>query len=192
VPFEFTRLEIPEIVLIEPKVFPDERGFLMETYKYSEFVEHSIPGHFVQENHSRSSRRILRGLHYQKPPKAQGKLVRVVLGEIFDVAVDVRKGSPTYGKWSGVVLSAQNKRMLYIPRWCAHGFTVLSDYAEVIYKVTEEYAPKYERGIVWNDPELAIQWPNHDPILSLRDQAWPPLQQADIDFVHEKRSDSLK
>jgi dTDP-4-dehydrorhamnose 3,5-epimerase len=184
-------LEIPEIVLIEPKVFPDERGFFMETYKYSEFVGHGIPGHFVQENHSCSPTGILRGLHYQKAPKAQGKLVRIVVGEVFDVAVDIRKGSPTYGKWTGLVLSPENKRMLYIPPWCAHGFAVLSDHAEVIYKVTEEYAPKYERGILWNDPELAIQWPENDPILSLKDQRWPRLRDADTDFVYENEAVAL-
>ena len=184
-PFRFTRLEIPEVVLIEPNVFLDERGFFMETYKYSEFAAHGIKEPFVQENHSRSLRRILRGLHYQRRPKAQGKLVRVLLGEVFDVAVDLRKGSPTYGKWIGVVLSAGNNRMLYIPSWCAHGFSVLSEEAEVVYKVTEEYSPKYETGILWNDSDLAIQWPIKDPILSPRDRAWPAFREADNDFVYE-------
>jgi dTDP-4-dehydrorhamnose 3,5-epimerase len=184
-PFRFSRLEIPEVVLIEPMVFLDERGFFMETYKYSEFAAQGIKEPFVQENHSRSSRRILRGLHYQTRAKAQGKLVRAVLGEVFDVAVDLRKGSPTYGKWVATVLSAENKRMLYIPPWCAHGFCVLSEEAEVVYKVTEEYAPKYEAGIVWNDSELTIPWPMNDPILSSRDRAWPGLRQVDNDFVYE-------
>jgi dTDP-4-dehydrorhamnose 3,5-epimerase len=184
-PFRFTRLEIPEVVLIEPNVFPDDRGFFMETYKYSEFAAHGIKEPFVQENHSRSLWRILRGLHYQRRPKAQGKLVRVLLGEVFDVAVDLRKGSPTYGRWIGVVLSAGNKRMLYIPPWCAHGFSVLSEAAEVVYKVTEEYSPKYETGILWNDSDLAIQWPIKDPILSPRDRAWPGFREADSDFVYE-------
>ncbi len=184
-PFRFSRLEIPEVVHIEPMVFPDERGFFMESYKYSEFAAQGIKEPFVQENHSRSSRRILRGLHYQRGAKAQGKLVRAVLGDVFDVAVDLRKGSPTYGKWIAMVLSAENKRMLYIPPWCAHGFCVLSEEAEVVYKVTEEYAPKYEAGIVWNDSDLTIPWPINDPILSSRDRAWPGLRQADIDFVYE-------
>lgn len=183
-PFRFTRLEIPEIILIEPKVFPDERGFFMETYKRSEFVAQGIAQAFVQENHSLSSRRILRGLHYQTHPRAQGKLVRVVSGEIFDVAVDLRKGSPTYGKWVGLILSAQNKQMLYLPPWCAHGFCVLRDETEVVYKVTEEYAPEYEAGIMWNDLDLGIQWPIEDPILSDRDRAWPTFREADNEFVH--------
>ncbi len=184
-PFPFTTLEIPEIVLIEPKVFPDERGFFMETYKHSDFVAHGIAESFVQENHSRSSKRILRGLHYQKRPKAQGKLVRVISGEVFDVAVDIRRGSPTYGKWIGMMLSRQNKRMLYLPPWCAHGLCVLSDEAEIVYKVTEEYAPEYEAGILWNDSDLGIQWPIEDPILSDRDRAWPTFREAGNDFVNE-------
>ena len=184
-PFQFTTLEIPEIVLIEPKVFPDERGFFMETYKHSDFVAHGIAESFVQENHSRSSKRILRGLHYQKRPKAQGKLVRVISGEVFDVAVDIRRGSPTYGKWIGMMLSRQNKRMLYLPPWCAHGFYVLSDEAEIVYKVTEEYAPEYEAGIMWDDSDLGIQWPIEDPILSDRDRAWPAFREAGNDFVND-------
>lgn len=184
-PFRFTTLEIPEIVLIEPKVFPDERGFFMETYKHSDFVAHGIAESFVQENHSHSSNRILRGLHYQKRPKTQGKLVRVISGEVFDVAVDIRRGSPTYGKWIGMMLSGQNKRMLYLPPWCAHGFYVLSDEAEIVYKVTEEYAPEYEAGIMWDDSDLGIQWPIEDPILSDRDSAWPTFREADNDFVHQ-------
>lgn len=184
-PFRFTRLEIPEVILIEPRVFPDERGFFMETYKQSEFAAHGITEVFVQANQSLSSRRILRGLHYQKCPKAQGKLVRVVSGEVFDVAVDIRKGSPTYGKWVGTMLSAQNKQMLYIPPWCAHGFCVLSEEAGTLYMATEEYAPECEAGILWNDADVSVQWPIDDPILSVRDRAWPPLREADIDFVYE-------
>jgi len=183
--FQFTPLDIPEVVLIEPKVFPDERGFYMETYKHSEFVAHGIAESFVQENHSHSSKRILRGLHYQKRPRAQGKLVRVISGEVFDVAVDIRRGSPTYGKWIGMMLSAQNKRMLYLPPWCAHGFCVVSDEAEMVYKVTEEYALKYEAGIMWDDSDLAIQWPIEDPFLSDRDRAWPTFREAGNDFVND-------
>ena len=177
-PFTFKRLEIPEIILVEPKVFHDERGFFMETYKYSDFAAFGVAEHFVQDNHSRSTKGVLRGLHYQNPPKAQGKLVRVVVGEIFDVGVDIRKGSPTYGKWVGEILSAENKRMLYIPPGFAHGFCVLSDVAEVLYKTTAEYAPECEAGIIWNDPEIGIRWPIEHPILSAKDAALPPLREA--------------
>ena len=177
-PFKFQRLEIPDVILVEPEVFSDERGFFMETYKYSEFCAFGIKEHFLQDNHSRSVKRVLRGLHYQNPPKAQGKLVRVVVGEIFDVGVDIRRGSPTYGKWVGEILSAENKRMLYIPPGFAHGFCVLSDVAEVLYKTTAEYAPECEAGIIWNDPEIGIRWPIEHPILSAKDAALPPLREA--------------
>lgn len=184
-PFRFQRLEIPDVVLIEPQFFPDKRGFFMETYKYTDYAANGIQDSFVQENHSRSSRRILRGLHYQKRPKAQGKLVRIVAGEVFDVAVDIRKGSPTYGKWVGVVISAENKWILYVPPGCAHGFCVLSEEAEMVYKVTEEYAPKYDAGILWNDSDLAIEWPLNQPILSPGDRSWPTFREVDNDFVYE-------
>lgn len=184
-PFRFERLEIPEVVLIEPVVFRDERGFFVETYKYSEFAAFGIKERFVQDNHSRSTRGVIRGLHYQNPPKAQGKLVRVILGEIFDVAVDIRKGSPTYGKWVGVRLSAESRQMLYIPPGFAHGFCVLSDAAEVLYKATEEYAPECEAGILWNDPEIGVEWPVQDPIVSQKDTRWPTLSNAVNDFVYE-------
>ncbi|MCD6155401.1 MAG: dTDP-4-dehydrorhamnose 3,5-epimerase, partial [Candidatus Verstraetearchaeota archaeon] len=177
-PFQFKRLEIPEVILIEPKVFQDERGFFMETYKYSDFAAFGIAERFVQDNHSRSVKGVLRGLHYQNPPHAQGKLIRVVVGEIFDVAVDIRKGSPTYGKWVGVKLSAENRRMLYIPPGFAHGFCVLSDVAEVVYKVTAEYAPECEAGIIWNDPGIGIEWPIKHPIISSKDAQWPTLREA--------------
>lgn len=185
-PFKFQRLEIPDVILIEPEVFSDERGFFMETYKYSELFAFGIKEHFLQDNHSRSAKGVLRGLHYQNPPKAQGKLVRVILGEVFDVAVDIRKGSPTYGRWVGVVLSSENKRMLYIPPGFAHGFCVLSDVAEVLYKVTEEYAPECEAGIIWNDPEIGIQWPIKNPVLSLKDARWPSLKGANNQFVYQR------
>jgi len=181
-PFKIQRLEIPDVILIEPEVFSDERGFFMETYKYSEFSAFGINEHFLQDNHSRSAKGVLRGLHYQNPPKAQGKLVRVILGEVFDVAVDIRKGSPTYGRWVGVVLSSENKRMLYIPPGFAHGFCVLSDAAEVLYKVTKEYAPECEAGIIWNDPEIGIEWPIEHPIISSKDAQWPTLREAVNDF----------
>ena len=176
-PFKFKHLTIPDVILIEPTVFPDERGFFMESYKYSEFAAFGISEAFVQDNHSRSTKGVLRGLHYQKPPKVQGKLVRVVVGEIFDVGVDIRKGSPTYGKWVGERLSAENKRMLYIPPGFAHGFCVLSEVAEVLYKATEEYAPEYDAGIRWNDPDIGIEWPIEHPILSEKDAGLPFLRE---------------
>ncbi len=184
-PFRFERLEIPEVVLIEPRFFSDERGFFMETYKYSEFTAFGIIDRFVQDNHSYSKRGVLRGLHYQNPPKAQGKLVRVIAGEVFDVAVDIRKGSPTYGKWFGVKLSEENKKMLYIPPGFAHGFLVLSETAEVLYKTTEEYSPEHEAGIIWDDPEIGIDWPMKNPILSPKDASWPSLAKAINGFVYK-------
>lgn len=184
-PFTYKRLDIPEVILVEPKVFPDERGFFMETYKYSEFEANGIPQRFVQDNFSHSVRGVLRGLHYQKAPAAQGKLVMAVRGEIFDVAVDIRKGSPTYGRWVGVRLSSENRRMLWVPEGFAHGFVVLSEEADVMYKVTSEYAPELDRGIRWNDPEIGIDWPVKNPILSPKDNAQPFLAEADNNFVYE-------
>ena len=186
-PFRFSRLDLPEIVLIEPKVFPDERGFFLETYKYSEFASNGIEERFVQENHSHSSRRTLRGLHYQKNPKAQSKVVRVVVGAIFDVVLDVRKGSPRYGQWMGVNLSAENQKMLYIPAGFAHGACVMSEEAVLLYMVSSEYAPECEAGVIWNDPALGIQWPEDKPVLSLRDQMWPVLANADNNFAYGDR-----
>jgi dTDP-4-dehydrorhamnose 3,5-epimerase len=185
-PFAFKRLEIPAVVLIEPRVFGDERGFFMETYKMPDFVTAGIKGNFVQDNHSRSSKGVLRGLHYQNPPFAQGKLVRVVKGEIFDVAVDIRKGSPTWGKWVGVTLSEENKNILYVPETFAHGFYVLSELAEVIYKTTNVFSAEAEAGIIWNDKELNIEWPVKEPILSEKDKKLPPLKDADIRFYYVK------
>ncbi|MFP4642335.1 MAG: dTDP-4-dehydrorhamnose 3,5-epimerase [Chloroflexota bacterium] len=181
-PFNFKNLEIPEVVLVEPRVFGDERGFFMETYKMPDFVAAGIDAHFPQDNHSRSTKGVLRGLHYQNPPYAQGKLVRAVRGEIFDVAVDIRKGSPTYGRWVSAVLSEENKNMLYVPEGFAHGFCVLSDIAEVMYKATNVYSPESEAGIIWNDEELNIQWPIQEPVLSDKDQQWPRLRDADNKF----------
>jgi dTDP-4-dehydrorhamnose 3,5-epimerase len=174
VPFTFQRTDIPQVVLIEPQVFGDTRGFVMETYKQSDFAPFVDAG-FVQENHSKSQRGTLRGLHFQVGHHAQGKLVRVISGEIFDVAVDIRPESPTRGKWVSSVLSADNRRMVYIPPWCAHGFCVLSETAEVVYKATTEYAPAHESGLMWNDPALAISWPISLPLLSERDTKWPPF-----------------
>ncbi|GHU39673.1 dTDP-4-dehydrorhamnose 3,5-epimerase [Betaproteobacteria bacterium] len=167
-----TPLAIPDVILLEPKVFGDERGFFYESYNQQTFREVTgLNVDFVQDNHSRSARNVLRGLHYQLPPKAQGKLVRAVVGEVFDVAVDIRQESPTFGRWVGATLSADNKQHLWIPPGFAHGFLVLSEYAEFLYKTTEYYAPSLERCILWNDPELAIDWPldGGAPILSGKD-----------------------
>ncbi len=180
--FSVRRLEIPDIVLIEPDVLEDERGYFIETYKYSDFATLGLVERFVQDNQSRSLKGVLRGLHYQKRAKGQGKLVRVVAGEVFDVAVDIRKKSPTFGKWVGMILSADKQRALYVPPGFAHGFCVLSDVAEVFYKATEEYAPDYERGISWNDPDLGISWPIASPRVSPRDARLPRLREADNDF----------
>jgi dTDP-4-dehydrorhamnose 3,5-epimerase len=181
-PFRFTKLSVPEVILVECQVFGDERGVFMETYKASAFAEAGITVTFAQDNYARSQRGVLRGLHYQKSAAAQGKLIRVVSGEIFDVAVDIRRHSPTFRQWAGVRLSARNGQMLYVPPGFAHGYCVLSEVAEVTYKVTAEYEPSLERGVIWNDPDLAIDWPVDRPLLSARDGALPPLRAADNDF----------
>jgi dTDP-4-dehydrorhamnose 3,5-epimerase len=183
-PFEFRRLEIRDVIVITPRAYKDERGFFMETYKHSDFFRAGITGHFVQDNHSKSEKNVLRGLHYQKNPKAQGKLVRCLKGRIFDVAVDIRKGSPTYGQWVGAELSEENGQMLYIPPAFAHGFVVMSDIAEILYKCTAEYAPEEDRGIIWNDPSLNIAWPVKDPVLSEKDRRLPLLSSADNNFEY--------
>jgi dTDP-4-dehydrorhamnose 3,5-epimerase len=180
--FRFTPTAISEVVVIEPRVLPDERGFFMETYKRSEFAAQGIAEIFVQCNHSKSSHGILRGLHYQNRPKAQGKLVRALHGEIYDVAVDIRQGSPSFRKWVASSLSAESKKMLYVPAGFAHGFCVMSEDAEIQYMTTEEYAPELEAGIIWNDPDLKIEWPVKNPQLSSRDQRWPRLYLADNNF----------
>lgn len=172
---------IPDVLIIEPRVFGDERGFFMESFNEQTFkAKTGITTPFVQDNHSRSGKNVLRGLHYQiKQP--QGKLVRVVSGEVFDVAVDIRKNSPTFGEWTGCLLSAANKRQFWVPPGFAHGFVVLSDTADFLYKTTDYYAPEYERSILWNDPEIKIDWKIADePILSGKDQAGVPLRQAEV------------
>lgn len=176
-----TATEIPDIRVVEPKVFADSRGFFFESFNHAAFrAATGFDAIFVQDNHSRSARGVLRGLHYQVS-RPQGKLVRVTHGEVFDVAVDVRSDSPTFGKWVGVVLSAQNKLQLWIPKGFAHGFYVTSDYAEVQYKTTDYYAPEGERTIVWNDPDLAIRWPlSGDPVLSDKDRQAGPFRDADV------------
>lgn len=178
-PFRFERLEIPELVFVQAQSFEDSRGFFLETYRASEFAAHGIPPGFVQDNLSHSLYGVLRGLHYQNRPKAQGKLVMVLRGQIFDVAVDIRHGSPTYGRWAGVTLSADRFSMIYIPAGFAHGFCVLSQEADVLYKVTEEYAPELDRGILWNDPAIGIRWPIANPILSKKDAQLSLLKDAD-------------
>lgn len=182
VPFEFRQMEIPGPVLIESKVFSDDRGFFLEVYKHSEFINAGVPEHFVQDNFSRSSEGVLRGLHYQKDPRAQGKLVRCMKGNIFDVAVDIRKGSPTYARWVGQELSERNNLMLYIPPGFAHGFLTLSETAEVLYKCTAEYSPSDDRGIIWNDPDINIAWGEKDPLLSAKDDMLPVLLKAENNF----------
>ena len=184
-PFLFSRAEIPDVILIEPAVLRDSRGFFVESYKRSEFAADGISEVFVQCNHSRSGNRVLRGLHYQKNPKAQGKLVKPIIGEIFDVVVDIRRGSPTYQNWVATRLSAQNHKMLYVPPGFAHGFCVTSDEAEILYMITEEYAPAYEAGVAWNDPDLAIGWPFENPLVSERDRRWPRLRDADNNFLYD-------
>lgn len=180
-PFEFEPLAIPAVVLIKPHILSDDRGFFMETYKYSEFTAHGIGERFVQDNRSRSYKGVLRGLHFQRPPQAQGKLVAVAAGRIFDVAVDIRKGSATWGRWVAATLSADNAHMLYVPSGFAHGFCALSDEADVVYKVTAEYAPKLDAGIRWNDPEIGIAWPIDEPLLSEKDADLPLLCQLDLE-----------
>lgn len=170
---------LPGVLLIEPKVFADERGFFLETFNATRFLEAGIPAEFVQDNHSRSARGVLRGLHYQLP-NAQGKLVRCSRGAIFDVAVDIREGSPAFGRWYAVELSEENKRMLWVPPDFAHGFCALTDDCDVIYKVTRLYDPANDHGIIWNDPELGIRWPVAQPRLSPKDAAAPRLKDAKV------------
>lgn len=182
-PFEFNRLVVSDVILVIPKVFGDDRGFFLEFYKQSEFAAGGIPEHFVQDNHSRSVKGVLRGLHYQKDPTSQGKLVHCLGGRIFDVAVDIRKGSHTYGKWVSAELTGENHHILYVPPGFAHGFQVLSDSAEVLYKCTREYSPAEDRGIIWNDPSIAVRWPIDAPILSGKDSLLPLLKDADNNFI---------
>jgi len=179
---KITPCNIPDVLLMEPKLFGDERGFFMESFNQRSFLDATgLDLQFVQDNHSRSARNVLRGLHYQVV-QPQGKLVRVVAGEVFDVAVDIRPGSPTFGKWAGEVLSAANKRQLWVPPGLAHGFLVLSDTADFLYKTTDYYAPAHERCIAWNDPTLAIDWPlnGQSPILSAKDVAGTAFLNADF------------
>ena len=180
--FVFNKTEIEGVFVIEPKVFGDSRGYFMETYREDEFKHAGLNYNFVQDNQSKSHKGVLRGLHFQRK-HPQAKLVRVISGEVFDVAVDLRKGSPTYGKWVGVILTSENKKMLMIPRGFAHGFVVLSDTAEFVYKCDEVYHPEDEGGIMWNDPDIGIVWPYKDePSLSEKDTKHPSFKEVKIEF----------
>ena len=171
---------LPEVLIVEPKVFGDERGYFYESYNEGALEKLGLRAHFVQDNHSRSARNVLRGMHYQVR-QVQGKLVRVTAGEIYDVAVDLRRSSPTFGKWAAFVLSAENRRMCWVPPGYAHGFLVTSDYAEVQYKTTDYWAPQHERCIMWSDPDVGIPWPFKDElILSQKDRAGLALKQAEV------------
>ena len=182
----FTPTTIKDVILIEPKVFGDARGFFLETYRRDLFHEHGIDVEFIQWNHSLSVKNTLRGLHYQAA-KPQGKLVRVIQGEVYDVAVDIRFGSPTFGKWIFEILSASNKKQLFVPAGFAHGFCVLSETAEFIYACTDYYHPQSERGIIWNDPDLGIPWPVGKPILSEKDKHYPRFREIGRDFVYNEK-----
>lgn len=176
---QFQPTEIPDVIMVSPQVFGDHRGFFLETYHREKFRAGGITPEFVQDNHSRSGKNILRGLHYQVE-KPQGKLVRVIRGEVWDVAVDLRKSSPTFRRWVAATLSEENNRQLYIPPGFAHGFCVLSESADVVYKCTELYAPDCERTLLWNDPAIGITWPISAPILSAKDQAGKRLQDLEL------------
>jgi dTDP-4-dehydrorhamnose 3,5-epimerase len=174
--------KIPDVIVIRPKVHSDARGFFMETFHLRSFAEAGITGDFVQDNHSGSHRGALRGLHYQVR-QPQGKLLRCLAGEIFDVAVDIREGSPTFGQWAGAMISAENRQMIWVPPGFAHGFYVMSEWGELAYKTTDYYAPEWERSLQWNDPAIGIDWPlipGLDPILSDRDRSAPPLAEAEL------------
>ncbi len=175
---KISETKLPGVMVIEPKVFGDVRGFFMETWNQARYADMGLPMNFVQDNLSFSQRGVLRGLHFQNP-YAQGKLVYVLQGEVFDVAVDIQVGSPTFGQWTGVRLSGENKRQFYIPEGFAHGFCVLSETALFAYKCTESYQPQAEQGVIWNDPDLKIDWPVEQPLLSEKDKAYPRLKEIE-------------
>ena len=179
-PFEFEKLKLDGLVLVKPRIYTDDRGFFIESYKKMDFSAAGLPQEFVQDNHSSSTKGVLRGLHYQRGAAAQGKLVRCIAGAILDVGVDIRRGSPTFGKWDAAELSSVNAHMLYLPPGFAHGFLVLSAAAEIIYKCTVEYSPEDEGGIRWNDPGIGVDWTLADPFLSARDGALPFLKDAKL------------
>jgi len=179
-PFSFKPLSIPDVVLVEPTVFPDDRGFFMEAFKASDFEKAGLPIHFVQDNFSCSKKDVIRGLHYQKNPKAQGKLVSVLKGGVWDVAVDLRRQSPTFLKWAAAELNDRNHELLYIPPGFAHGFVALTGEVHLLYKCTNEYDPQADAGIRWDDPDIAIPWPVDRPVLSEKDRRLPLLHQVEV------------
>lgn len=185
-PFTFEQTEIKDVILVKPRVFADDRGFFLETFKLTDFASNGINVNFVQSNHSKSTKNVLRGLHFQNNPKAQGKFVSCISGSIFDVAVDIRTGSPTFAKWIGAELSADNHHALYIPEGFAHGFCVLSETAEIIYHCTGEYSPECDRSILWNDPDIGIEWPIKAPILSEKDLKANSLKESDSNFIYNE------
>ena len=176
---QFKELKLDGLILITPKVFEDERGFFLESYNQKVFAENNIKVDFVQDNHSFSKKGVLRGLHFQIEPFAQDKLVQVIFGKVWDVAVDIRKDSKTFGKWEAVELSAENKKMLFIPKGFAHGFLTLSKTADFLYKVSNFYSAEHDRGIIWDDSDIDIKWPMQKPILSEKDQKYPKLKDLD-------------
>jgi len=192
-PLKFKETSISGLYIVEPIVFQDERGFFLEFFKESDFIKNGIKAKFVQDNHSKSKKWVLRGLHFQDLPYPQGKLIKCIKGEIFDVAIDLRKGSPTFGQWFGIRLSEENKLMLWIPPGFAHGFLTLSDEAEIIYKVSEsEYSPNHDRTLRWDDPDIGINWPlpeNVKPILSPKDENAPFLKELTIKFNFEEQGE---
>jgi len=176
------------VKIIEPKVFRDSRGFFMESFNYEQFQEHGLEYNFIQDNHSLSlDKHVIRGLHYQLNPHAQTKLIRVITGAIYDVAIDIRQDSPTFGKWIGITLSDNNYRMLLVPKGFAHGFCTLTANTHVQYKVDDYYSPKNDKGIIWNDPTLAIDWPTSSPVLSEKDVNQPLLENAEINFKYQAK-----
>lgn len=183
-PFTFKTTDISGLVIIEPRVFGDDRGFFLETYKKSDFVENGIAEEFIQDNHSKSQKGVLRGLHFQREPFAQGKLVRVIRGRVWDVAVDLRPESPTFKKWYGIELSAENQTMFYIPPGFGHGFVTLENDTHFTYKCTNVYSPEHDGGVRWDDPELAIDWPLKDVLVSEKDAVLPYLKDVNISNFH--------
>ena len=182
--FTFKRLQIPDIILVEPKLFLDNRGFFYESFKESDFFVNGITKKFVQDNFSHSTHGVIRGLHYQKKPRDQAKIITVVKGKIFDVVVDIRKNSPSYGKWISEIISEDDHKLLYVPEGFAHGFCVLSQEADIFYKVSNEYSKEHEMGIIWNDSAINISWPIEKPIISDKDNQLPLLKNSDSDFIY--------
>jgi len=179
-PFSFAPLSIPEVILVEPKIFPDDRGFFFETFKSSDFEQANLPTCFIQDNFSFSKKDVIRGLHYQKQPKTQGKLVAVLKGSVWDVAVDIRRQSSTFLTWVAVELNDKSHAMLYIPPGFAHGFVALTEDVHLLYKCTNEYDPQADAGIRWDDPDIAIPWPVGSPIISEKDRKLPFIRQAEV------------